>query len=57
MGGGGGEEGLGGFTPGKFLAYRLHNVASKAFYGNLTQFLNTIHRSVCCNCACVLQLG
>ena len=54
---GGGEEGLGGFIPGKFLAYRLHNVASKAFYGNLTQFLNTIHRSVCCNCACVLQLG
>ena len=38
-----------GFTPRK--------VVSEAILGHLKLFLNTVHRTVCCNCACVLQLG
>jgi hypothetical protein len=43
---GGGEEGRWG-----------DDVVSKDVLGYLKQFLNTVHRSVYCKCACVLQLG
>ena len=41
--GGGGEV----CSPGKFLAFRPHNVISEAIFGHLKQFLKTVHRSVC----------
>ena len=46
--------GAGCAPPWKFLIFGPHKVVSEAILGHLKQFLNTVHRSVCCNCACVL---
>ena len=40
-----------------YISFRPHKVVSEAISGHLKQFLNTVHRSVCCKYACVLQLG
>ena len=48
--------GLGYTRPRQFIAFGPHKVVSEAILGHLKQFLSAVHRSVYCNCACVLQL-
>ena len=44
--------------PGKFLVFIPQKVINEAVLRRpLKPFLNTVHRLVCCNCACVLYVA